>query len=120
MSEPATKKAKTTLQLQGAMTAIVTPFTADGAVDWEKLIACVNYQIDEGGCVRVCVSVCLNVCVRACMCARACACVRVVVCVHACMHACVRARACVRAHAFTCVRACVLCMCVLYMYVFTK
>merc|ERR1719329_40336 len=30
------------------MTAIVTPFTADGAVDWEKLIACVNYQIDEG------------------------------------------------------------------------
>lgn len=49
MSEPAQKKAKTSqLKLQGAMTAIVTPFNEKGEVDWEKLRSCVKYQIDEG------------------------------------------------------------------------
>lgn len=35
------------LMLQGAMTAMITPFV-NGAVDWDRLEANVNYQIDRG------------------------------------------------------------------------
>jgi len=53
MSEPPAKKAKTSaqttaLRLHGAMTAIVTPFTAEGAVDYEALKRNVEFQISEG------------------------------------------------------------------------
>jgi 4-hydroxy-tetrahydrodipicolinate synthase len=37
------------VQLQGAITALVTPFTADGkSVDYEKLRELVEWQIQEG------------------------------------------------------------------------
>lgn len=37
------------VQLQGAITALVTPFTEDGkSVDYEKLRELVEWQIQEG------------------------------------------------------------------------
>jgi 4-hydroxy-tetrahydrodipicolinate synthase len=36
------------LKLEGAFTAIVTPFTPDGAVDWEQLDKNVEFQIEQG------------------------------------------------------------------------
>ena len=50
MMEPATKKAKNGLteKLQGAMTAIVTPFDENGQVAWQVLRDLVKFQIDEG------------------------------------------------------------------------
>lgn len=37
-----------TLKLEGAFTAIVTPFTQDGEVDWAQLEANVEFQIENG------------------------------------------------------------------------
>ncbi|MAX26989.1 MAG: 4-hydroxy-tetrahydrodipicolinate synthase [Phycisphaeraceae bacterium] len=36
------------MKLQGAFTAMVTPFTADGEVDWQQLVKNVNFQIEGG------------------------------------------------------------------------
>lgn len=36
------------MKLQGAFTAMVTPFTGTGEVDWQQLVKNVNFQIDGG------------------------------------------------------------------------
>ena len=36
------------MKLQGAFTAMVTPFTSSGEVDWQQLVKNVNFQIDGG------------------------------------------------------------------------
>ena len=36
------------LLFQGAYTALITPFTADGEVDWMGLDRLIAYQIDQG------------------------------------------------------------------------
>jgi 4-hydroxy-tetrahydrodipicolinate synthase len=36
------------MKLQGAFTAMVTPFTVNGEVDWKQLVNNVNFQIEQG------------------------------------------------------------------------
>lgn len=63
------------MKLQGAFTALVTPFTADGkSVDYDKLREIVEWQIQEGidGLVPVRPHHAFGVPQALCICARCC------------------------------------------------